>query len=55
MGVVLLLACVALGLAIIFWENEAFVNLGRFRTAFGILIILYGLLRFPRLIWPRRS
>gem|GEM_PF-6291574 len=49
----LLLLCTVMGFLIIFWDKLPLENLGRFRTAFGVLIIVYGWLRFPRLIWRK--
>jgi len=38
-----------LGLIIIFWKNIPLEMDSRYRTAFGILLIVYSFMRFARL------
>lgn len=50
LGLVILLAYLVLGVSLIFWENIPFEIKPTYRIAFGLMLIVYAIIRFFRLI-----
>ena len=50
LGAITAVCVLALGLMIIFWENMLPQLTGYQRTGFGVLIMIYAVLRFARLL-----